>query len=599
MVLAIWFGSLTSLGELSLLALNKYLFGQFILLGPQVVWMNPVANLFIFSAAGLGLCLASWFWRRVACFNLVVWVFAFLGFSSLVLMYHPSLHKYAGIVLAVGLAVQVARMLTAHAGGFLRFVRRTTAWMVVSIALMAAGVHLGVGLAERRALALLPPAPREAPNVLLIVLDTVRAQSLSLYGYDRPTTPQLKRFAKTGVIFERALSTSPWTLPSHASMFTGRYPHETSANWQSALDTTHPTLAQFLNAHGYVTAGFTANLVYGSSEHGLNRGFLHFEDFPISLSETMGSSSLSRFIIDSPILRRVARSHEILARKTAPDLNKDFLDWLATHDSRPFFAFLNYFDAHEPYLPPSPFDRTFGPERRHGNESFMNLRRNAFRIDKWRMSPHEIRAERNAYDGAIAYLDRHLGDLLGALDKRGVLDNTLVIITSDHGEQLGEHGLFDHGNSLYLPLIHVPLLISFPGRLTADFAVSEPVTLRDLPATVVDLVGLKDSSPFPGVSLRRYWDRSGDVDGARESPLLSELSPGFPRPAFYPVSKGEMKSLVVGQYHYIVNGDGREELYDFIADPSEINNLKISGNTDHVLDTTRHSLTRVFECPAS
>jgi arylsulfatase A-like enzyme len=382
-------------------------------------------------------------------------------------------------------------------------------------------------------------------------------------------------------------------------MFTGRYPHETSANWQSALDTTHPTLAEFLRSHGYLTAGFTANEVYTGYEYGLNRGFIRYEDFPISLKEIMVNSSLGKFLSNSAVLRRLWGRPEILGRKTASDVNRDFLEWLPAERSRPFFVFLNYFDAHEPYLPPSPYDLAFGPERRQGNQSFMNLSRNAFRIDKWAMSAHEARAERNAYEGAIAYIDDNVGQLLGVLEKRGLLDNTLVIITSDHGEQLGEHGLFDHGNSLYLPLIHVPLLISFPGRITADFAVSEPVTLRDLPATVVDLVGLKNSSPFPGISLRRYWDRSGYVDGARESPLLSELSPGFPRPAFYPVSKGEMKSLVVGRYHYVKNGDGGEELYDFIADPSEINNLAISGNMNHVLDTTRSSLTRVFERPAS
>ena len=396
MVLAIWFGLLTSLGELSLLGLNK-LFGQFILLGPQVLWMNPVANLFIFSAAGLGLCVVSWFWPRVACFNLVVWVFAFLGFTSLVLMYHPSLHKYAGIVLAAGLAVQVARMLTGYASGFLRFIRRSTGWMLGSIAIIGVGMHLSMWLVERAALAHLSPAPQNAPNVLLLVLDTVRARSLSLYGYDRSTTPQLKHFARTGVLFQWAISTAPWTLPSHASMFTGRYPHEISANWQAPLDGTYPTLAEFLRSHGYLTAGFTANLVYTGYEYGLNRGFIRYEDFPISFKEIMVNSSLGRFLSNSAVLRRFWGRPEILGRKTAADVNREFLEWLPAERSRPFFVFLNYFDAHEPYLPPSPYDLAFGTEHRQGNQPFMNLIRNAFRIDKWAMSAREARAERNAY----------------------------------------------------------------------------------------------------------------------------------------------------------------------------------------------------------
>jgi len=490
-------------------------------------------------------------------------------------------------------------MLTAHAGSFLRFVRRSTGWILGFVAIMGIGMHLSMWLVERAALARLSPAPQNAPNVLLLVLDTVRARSLSLYGYDRSTTPQLKHFARTGVLFQWAISTAPWTLPSHASMFTGHYPHEISANWQAPLDGTYPTLAEFLRSHGYLTAGFTGNEVYTGYEYGLNRGFIRYEDFPVSLKEVIVNSSLGRFLFNSAVVRRLWGSPEILGRKTAADVNRDFLEWLPTERSRPFFAFLNYFDAHEPYLPPSPYDLAFGPEHRQGNQPFMNLIRNAFRIDKWTMSEHEARAERNAYEGAVAYVDDNIGQLLRVLEKRGLLDNTLIIITSDHGEQFGEHELFDHGNSLYLPLLHVPLLISFSGRVPSGRVVREPASLRNLAATVVDLIGLQGDSPFPGISLRGYWDGSLDFNRLGKNSLLSEVSPGYPRPAWYPVSKGEMRSFVVDRYHYIVNGDGREELYDFIADPSETNNLAIAGNIDHVPATTRSSLKRVFEHPAS
>src|SRR5262249_1413595 len=127
-----------------------------------------------------------------------------------------------------------------------------------------------------------PAPPRGAKNVLLIVLDTVRAQSLSLYGYSRDTTPNLRRIAARGVRFDQALSTAPWTAPSHASMFTGRWPHELSIGWSRPLDATHPTLAEFLSARGYKTAGFVANTTYCSYETGLDRGFARYDDYDVT-----------------------------------------------------------------------------------------------------------------------------------------------------------------------------------------------------------------------------------------------------------------------------------------------------------------------------
>ncbi len=188
----------------------------------------------------------------------------------------------------------------------------------------------------------------EAANVLLIVLDTVRAQSLSLNGYERETSPQLERLARRGLSFENAISTSPWTLPGHASMFTGRYPHEVSADWSVPLDATFPTLAEVLASNGYATAGFVANVGYCSYEHGLNRGFAYYSDYQFSLGQFILSSSLGRTVASSDRLRRISGYHELLNRRTAENINNDFLHWLSTRGRQPFFAFLNYYDAHEP-----------------------------------------------------------------------------------------------------------------------------------------------------------------------------------------------------------------------------------------------------------
>ena len=194
----------------------------------------------------------------------------------------------------------------------------------------------------------LPPSSPDAPNVLMIVLDTVRAQNLNLYGYHRPTMPKLEQIAKTGVFFEQAVSPAPWTLPSHASMFTGRHPHELSADWTTPLDATYPTLAEILYQHGYVTAGFVANKIYCSYESGLNRGFMHYEDYLVSPGQLIRSSALGREITNNLDLRQRFKYYDDLGGKSAERLNHDFLSWLSRQEQGPFFAFLNYFDAHNP-----------------------------------------------------------------------------------------------------------------------------------------------------------------------------------------------------------------------------------------------------------
>ena len=596
LLMATWFALIAGFAELLVLTVRKFVLHQMLFVGPQVAWMAPLSYLVFFAGLGLGLCFVAWRWPWLISLRTTVFLFTFLGTFSFLFLYYPQLHKLAILLLATGLAVQAARLIAAHPEGFHRLVNRTVGWMVALVVGLGVGVHGWGVLVERHVLATLPPASPDAPNVLLIVLDTVRAQSLSLYGYARPTTPQLERFAKQGVLFERAITTAPWTTPSHASMFTGRWPHELSAEWVvmklRPLDTTYPTLAEVLRAHGYVTAGFVANVEYCGYETGLKRGFVHYKDYPLSPGEIILSSSLGRFITNSPRLRRLVGYYDLLSRKTAAQVNDAFLRWLSRQDRRPFFAFLNYFDAHEPYLPPQPFDVMFGPMRTRG--PFVHMTNRAWRADKWAMSPQEILVELDAYEGAIAYLDQQLGLLLNELEKRDVFENMLVIITSDHGEQFGEQGLFGHVNSLYLPLLHVPLLIVFPLRVPEGKQVSEPVSLRSLPATVVDLVGLADRSPFPGSSLSRHWQTTNGTRSPLRDIVLSEVNRGFVEQEWYPIAKGNMKSLMTDRHHYIKGGDGREELYDFENDPLENHNLAKSKEGRLMLARFRTSLEKIL-----
>jgi arylsulfatase A-like enzyme len=196
-------------------------------------------------------------------------------------------------------------------------------------------------------------------------------------------------------------------------------------------------------------------------------------------------------------------------------------------------------------------------------------------LDKTQLPYHDIQMARDLYDDSIAYLDRRLGSLLDELDRRGALDNTLVIVTSDHGEHLGDHMLFFHGCSLYRQVVEVPLVLVGPSRLPAGRVVADPVSLRDLPTTILDLAGAGGGGDFPGRSLARFWDNRDSAVPASFEPLLMETDkPGvLTNQNREPVALGPMKSLVAGGMHYIKAGDGSEELYSLDLDPEERINL--------------------------
>ena len=586
---AAWIGLVTGLSEVCILFIKQTLLRQWIHLGREFVWMTPLADLILFTTTGFFLFIVARRWPRLVTLRIVAFVLTFLSLFSLLFMFHPQLYKYAAMLLAAGLAMQSSRCVAAHRQRFLVVVRRSFAWVLILIIGFAVAVHGRQLLVEYRTIANLPPPSANASNVLLIVLDTVRARNLSVYGYVRPTTPQLERFGQSGVLFERAISTAPWTLTSHASMFTGRFPYELSADWLTALDATYPTLAEVFSEHGYLTGGFVANAGYVSYEHGLDRGFSHYEDYPISPGQIVVSCSLGRYITDSRRLRRLIGYQQILGRKTASQVNSAFLDWLSRRPGRPFFAFLNYFDAHIPYLPPSPFDRKFGIHNAneinyaHGHIEPGESNPGAH---KDTVSPQQIQAMIDGYDESIAYIDYHLGLLFKEMERRGLLKNTLIIITSDHGEEFGEHNIFDHGNSLYLRSVHVPLLMSFPSRIPAGKRFSEPVSLRELPATVIDLLRLEGRTNFPGSSLARYWQQSRGP-GSSSEVILSEVSRAKNVPPSLPVSRGDMQAVIKNGFRYIKNADGEEELYDFENDPLEKHNLIGSEETGHAVEWFR------------
>jgi arylsulfatase A-like enzyme len=601
----IWFGLVTGLLETGL-RLGQQLRDMRVTLetirdNHHWIWMVPVSDVLIFGTCGVFLGLLIRLGPRPFS-RLAPYVLCFLAFFALLLTI-KGLHRIASVVLACGLAMRTAPWIEAHAQGFRRLIRVSTPVLAGIVAVVAGIVGSHVSLAEHRALARLPAPRAGAPNVLLIVMDDVRIDDLSVYGYHRETTPNLEKLARRAILFDQARSTAPWTLPSHASMLTGRWPHQLSVTVDRPLDATFPTMAEVLASQGYATAGFVGNTYYCNSWYGLDRGFSHYEDFydnrVASIYETLRSSNLGQQLVATAKLES-AEPGVKGPRKTAAMINRDALDWLERRGDRPYFVFLNYFDAHGPFQPPEAFNVRFGlsaeplAEREKVLRNYARLcGRKGPPTDAWAVVNKAAELMRDSYDSSIAYLDDQIGRLLAELDRRGLLDNTLVIVTSDHGEHFNDHNLFGHGNSLYGALIHVPLLIAPPSANPAASIVHAPVSLRNLAATMADLSGIAGTSPLPGQSLARFWAAdSGPVTA--DDPVLAEVEhqKKFPPIPQIPASLGPLQSLVTGERAYIRNSNGREELYDYEHDPAELKDLAGEADSLPVLDRFRRDLGR-------
>jgi arylsulfatase A-like enzyme len=363
--------------------------------------------------------------------------------------------------------------------------------------------------------------------------------------------------------------------------------------WLAPLQGNFTTLAEYLGAHGYATAGFVSNAGYCSYETGLSRGFTHFEDYVLARLGTLRAAGLLDVAVKAfghlTLPLDYGWFHRVRAvvsdwffapeRKTAERINRDSLHWLVPRreSARPFFVFLNYLDTHTPYLLPPGARHRFGVNP-VTKKDYVEVLMEWSSLNKKGLPQRYSSLAHDAYDSCVAYVDDQLGALFDELQSRAILDRTLVIITSDHGEGLGEHGLFMHGESLYRTEIRVPLLILLPTHRQSGSIVREPVSLRDLPATIVDLIGLGKGSPFPGRSLARMWaDLPTGAPPVETEVVLSELAspnPSDPNQGRSPVYRGPLISLALGDFVYIRNeGDGSEELFNQREDPDELSNL--------------------------
>jgi arylsulfatase A-like enzyme len=553
--------------EAAVLAFRRFVLGRMIYQGVHFFWLSPLTNVLLFLAVGvvvaLGARLLPWLFRP----RLVAWIFLMLSMLGLRGV-APRLHAIAWLMLSAGVATVSAEFLSARTDRGRGRLRQMALGGLAVCGVLALTGLLAERWFERRAIARLPAATQDAPNLLWIVLDTVPARRMSLYGYAQPTTPQLEKFARSGVVFRRCISTSPWTLPGHGSMFTGFMPRDQSSDWTVPMNDAHPTIAQALQQHGYATAGFGANTYYLSAEFGLGQGFGRFREPRQWLMQAIKSSQLAESLAKRTILP-IWRGR-IVGQKSAAELNRECLGWIDQRPlDRPYCVFLNYIDTHGPYVPPAEFAEKFGSPR--PRNPFPNTA-----LLKQPDGQEQLQQLTRAYEACLAYLDDQVGRLLAEFQSRGLLDNTLVIIVGDHGEQLGENGLMGHANSLYLPQIHVPLILSFPARLPTGTQVDAVVSYNDLPATVTDLLALPRAAPFPGSSL---VGRIGPPSPAVPPVLaVAEVSPKLkdrmePGDELAPIARGPMRCAVSDQYHYILNGDGIEELYRYVDDPEQTTNV--------------------------
>lgn len=447
---------------------------------------------------------------------------------------------------------------------------RSPASIASRIAIVLAPILILVGLQyirtgdKRRALAgdITPVAtPREgSPNVILITLDTVRAENLDLYGYERKTAPHLTELAASSVVYENAYSQASWTLPSHGSIFTGLHPSELSDSWGSkGIGSGHITLAEILEKSGYRTAGVIGG-PFCSSAFGLAQGFDYYEDQLPTKSTPSLAQVINRLypnLFAQPGKRRADRNNEFVFR------------WLDRNSSGPFFLFINYYDAHANTNPIYPyrraFDGGFNPIRA------LPMQQGAMEASVTEGARDLSDAEKNhwvtMYDCEILFLDSELQRLFSKLKRLGVYDNSLIVITSDHGHSYGEHHLAGHGGWLFEESVRIPLLVRYPQGEHGGTVVPDRVGHVEILPMILKELGMQ-----PPDSL---------VPPAGDGDKLCVLENGreWPHHWRYRYSDRDLRALYRGSYKLVTLDGEASELYDLASDPRELVNLIDSRRT--------------------
>ncbi|MFH1312553.1 MAG: sulfatase [Candidatus Eisenbacteria bacterium] len=394
-------------------------------------------------------------------------------------------------------------------------------------------------------------------NLLIIAVDTLRPDHLGCYGYERNTSPNIDGLAAGGVLFESAVSQSPWTLPSFATTLTSLYPTQHGAgfiepgvgSYGRRMRTVFPPLAMVLLKHGYAT-GAIINAPALAVEFGVDRGFEFYDTTP----------------------RWVAR--------IADGTTADALKWLDENKDVPFFAFVHYFDPHLDYEPPAPYDTLFDPGYRGRiGKIFDRETYESLKVGLSREGDPAADADWNhvraLYDGEIAFTDVAVGDLLKGIEERGLKDNTLIVLLGDHGEEFFEHRGFEHGHTLFDELIKVPLIFSLPGVVPENTKVGEQVRLLDVMPTILDILGITATTHLEGVSLEPLITGRGEAEPSKVGLLPPKFA--YSESMLYGAEK---KSLTAYPWKLIYNTvTGEEMLLNLAADPGEHHDV-LAGEID-------------------
>ncbi|MFT4538211.1 MAG: arylsulfatase A-like enzyme [Planctomycetota bacterium] len=405
------------------------------------------------------------------------------------------------------------------------------------------------------------------PSILLISIDTLRADHLGCYGYspyDEPVSPTIDRVAREGSLLTQCFAPRGQTVPSLCSMMTGRYPssHGVRENGQDFAGR-QKTLARRLNALGYETAAFISRLPAAAKGHPA-RGSKTIVWGDQVFAEAGNSSQQD--------------SDEMVTRETIAFLN-DHGEAAADEETRaPFFVWSHYYGVHKPFTPPAPYDRMFADGYEGELVGQLGPAMNQAALQRQRLPEDQHRYALSQYDGEIRFIDDQVSEILSSLASKGLKENTLVIITSDHGEELGDHqGYYFHGNSVYHGVLHIPLIIRWPGNVPAGVQLNALAQNLDLVPTLLEWLGEEIPAEIEGVSLVETIRSSGSLPG--------------PRQYVYSEWQDLIWGIRDGQHSYIFNKDGVhprkppffgrdqggfriacDELYDIESDPGELVN---------------------------
>jgi arylsulfatase A-like enzyme len=460
-----------------------------------------------------------------------------------------------------------------------RLVRRVpVALAAVGLVLLAAGA---VGAAhgfvaprdEQRSAEPVTAAATGKPNVVLVLIDTLRADHLGCYGYSRPTSPHIDAFAKEGVQFLQNFSQSSWTKPATASLLTSHYPsmHQCYLE-QQKLPETEVILPQMMKRAGYQTAVFSGN-PWITPDYGFDRGVDHFfstydERFARVTLFMNTLKRLSKLFGDNAfVYNRIKMAVQGELSTTARDdvTTSEAVKWLQTHHDKPFFLYMHYMSPHHPYDPPPPYDK-FVPDRSIKPVTYYP-KKSYFFFEHGDPLPQKQRDDMIArYDGDILFADHAFGDLLAELKRLHVLDDSIVVLIADHGEEFYDHQNWGHGQSIYNELINVPLVIRYPAALPAGTKIGATTMSVDVVPTLLDLIG---APPLPTAAGKSLVALAKGAASDREPEAYSELIYKY----------GAARGVVDDQsklIDYTKGDEHKQELYDLGTDFHEQHDLAAS-----------------------